>query len=642
MKISSPTDILPQRSILYAIVGLFCFALLIVYGPSLSYPFVQWDDGLLIYDNPAVRGITLQNLKTIFTTYDPELYIPLTLLSYQIDYMIGGINPSMYHFTNLVLHLLNSLLVTWLLAVFFQRRSLALFLGAIFALHPLNTEVVIWASARKDLLATSLFLGSILLYLQYCSQPSKKIYYGSIVTFGLGLFSKVTVIGLPFILLLIDWKNARRWSRQLIVEKIPFAALSIAFGVIALFGKTGVLHESSYLEKILVPLKSSIFYIQKFIIPTKLSVLYPITSEVTLSNPLFFIPAIIVVVLLVLGIYSLRKTKALFFGLAWFALCVGPTVLNFSKGDFLYYASDRYAYAGMIGLLFITGTYVSQWVSRVQRKEWIVSSAIGTIVIVGILGSIQATAWEDTESLFQHALGNYPNAAVAHNNLANNLSLQYRQEGKLEEAIALYKKALDISYTYSRNVGDTNPGVSKILSNLASAYRQQGNMVLAKETYDEALLINPVNAHALLGLGILHGQQGEIYIAETYYNAAIDTKPTLVTPYVNLGSLYVQTGRIQEAIDTLEIATLQNPFYPQAHYNLGIALRKLERNREALERFETAVELEPRFVAARINLGILYAERKKIDEAIDQFSAVLQYDPNNARARSALSQLGVQ
>jgi len=627
---------LPKKSVLWSVIGLFSFLLLIVYGHALGFDFVHWDDGILIYENPAVRGITLQNLKTVFTTYDPELYIPFTLITYQIDYMIGGINPAIYHFHSLALHILNSLLVTLLLKNLLRHNWVALFAGLIFALHPLNVEAVVWASARKDLLSTAFFLLSILGYMSFRTSQKKSHYYISIALFACALLSKVTVIGLPILLLLIDWKENRLWEKGILAEKIPYFALSFLFGFIAIFGKTTVLGSSSLEEKILIPIKSIIFYIEKFILPTKLSVLYPIASDINLHNPMFLLPLIALIALSIGVIYSLKKTKIFFFGFVWFAICVGPTLLNFFKGDFLYYASDRYAYTAMIGLLFI----LSWCFIQISQQKWIVGLCIAMLFGYSIGTIRQVSSWENTYTLFQHAIKNYPNAAAAgYNNVGNYVSLQYREDGKLEEAIELYTKALEISQTHSRNVGETNPGVSKILSNLASAYRQQGDMVKSLETYKESLRINPINTHALLGLGTYYNQQGQTDLAESYYYSAIEANPHFVTSYVNLGSLYVQAGRYDDAVDILETGVDYNPFYPQAQYNLAVALRKIGRNAESLARLETAVKLEPSFVAARINLGIQYAERQRIQESIDQFKAVLQYDPSNARARSAIQQL---
>ena len=117
--------ILKIRSHSWITIGAFFFIALLIYGAALRNGFVQWDDGLLIYENPAIRGITLANLKTIFTTYDPELYIPLTLFSYQIDYLISGSNAAFYHFHGLLLHIINALLVVWFLKLLTRNTVLA-------------------------------------------------------------------------------------------------------------------------------------------------------------------------------------------------------------------------------------------------------------------------------------------------------------------------------------------------------------------------------------------------------------------------------------------------------------------------------------------------------------------------------------
>ncbi|MBI4129132.1 hypothetical protein HY464_00395, partial [Candidatus Peregrinibacteria bacterium] len=173
-------------------IGLIIGLTFLVYGQSLGNAFVRWDDSMLIYENPIVREISWKSLKAAFTTYDPELYIPLTFLSYQIDYAIGGMHPFMFHLTNLVLHTLNAVLVFFLVTLLGipsharGRNSsnpspcplpwgegnggphfVAFAVATIWAIHPLNTEAVAWASARKDVLSTFFFLLSIILYLRY-------------------------------------------------------------------------------------------------------------------------------------------------------------------------------------------------------------------------------------------------------------------------------------------------------------------------------------------------------------------------------------------------------------------------------------------------------------------------------------------
>ncbi|MDP6562135.1 MAG: hypothetical protein QF793_04410, partial [Candidatus Peribacteraceae bacterium] len=132
---------------LYA--GLYILIAALVYGQVLTFDFVALDDGLLIYHNETVQGFSLAHVKEVFTSYDPELYIPLTLLSYMLDYTIGGTEPFVYHLQNLVWHILNSLLVGLFVFVLFCRgaeadRRLrvwgAALCGLLFLVHPINSE----------------------------------------------------------------------------------------------------------------------------------------------------------------------------------------------------------------------------------------------------------------------------------------------------------------------------------------------------------------------------------------------------------------------------------------------------------------------------------------------------------------------
>lgn len=624
-----------DRTALWVTVAAFVFVGFLVYAHSLAHQFVRWDDGLLIYENPAIRGINFQNLKTIFTTYDPELYIPLTLLSYQVDFLIAGTKAGFYHFHSLVLHILNALLTVWFVSKLMRNKWIAIVVGLAFLLHPLNTEAIAWASGRKDLLSTAFFLLTLIFYESYRETDQKKWYIGSIVAFLFGLLAKVTVITAPAIIVLICFLQKRPLHKKLIRDLVPYGVLMVMFAVIAYYGKTGVLDSSSRIEKLLIAPMSTMFYIQKLIFPTGLSVIYPFTGAVELLSLRIFVPIVLCALLLILGLNSLKKTRLVFFGLAFFVLTLSPSLLNFSKGDFLYFASDRYAYISSIGILLLFST--GAWKLR-QKYGQAIDIAVGVLLLCSAIAAYrQASVWKNSETLFTHVITQYPEAHSAHNNLGN----IYRTQGRLNDAIASYEESLRLSEEFGRGTPALY-GRSKILSNLASAYRESGDVSGATDALTQAQELNPLNSHAFMQEGIILGMQNRVNEAEQAYRKAIDLDPAFTTAKVNLGSLLINIGRPEEAIEILEDAIEWNPYYPHAYYNLAAAYRAVGRQREAFDTYIKAVDLEPAFVAARINLGILYAERKKIDEAIEQFRAVLQYDPDNQRALSALRQLGVQ
>jgi protein O-mannosyl-transferase len=621
---------LPRGPLLWSIAAAFFLVTFTVYYPSLWNPFVRWDDGLLIYENPAIRAITPATLKVIFTSFDPELYIPLTFFSYQVDYMLAGTNPIMYHLTNLILHTLNALLVCWLFLLLGISRSVALLIALLFSVHPLHTEAIAWASARKDVLSAFFFLLSVNFFLSYKKYDRQRFYSSSIVAFLLALLAKVVAAVLPGILLLIFYRtesiNGKKWAKEL----SPFVALSVIFIVIALIGKQSALSDSSLLQMILMATKSTVFYLQKLMIPTGLSVLYPYTGEFGIAD--FVVPIGVSLVLVTVMLFSLVRKKGLGLGLGFFFLTLLPTFTNFSKGGDFYFASDRYAYLPSIGILFILAHCMNTgireyWNTRFFKLPNIpvlkYASALLVISTFGWMSHTQAAVWSSSEQLFQHAVDLYPNTHVAHNNLGN---IYYRRD-ELEEALAEYNVALSIRDHH------------RTRSNYAAVLRKQGKIEEALREYDNVLSKNSNSKEAHFGLGLLAAQQGNTGQAVASYSRALELDPSFAEVHINFGALYMQMGDVASALEQYDQALRILPFSASAHYNRAIALRKLKRTKDAIAAYEQAVQLEPTFVAARINLGILYHERRKIDESIEQFDAVLRYDPNNARAKSALQQL---
>lgn len=617
---------LPPRRTLLWIIGGFFLLLFAVYGGSLTHPFVQWDDGLLIFENPAIRSITPHTLKTIFTSYDPELYIPLTFFSYQIDYLIGGTSATIYHIQNLLWHTLNALLVAWLALLLTRRGWAALFCGLLFAVHPLHTEAVAWASARKDVLSTFFFLASIIAYLHWRSDGRKRTYLWSLGAFLLALLAKVSVIGLPVILLLVDFRDRRRMSGSLWIEKIPYVALSIIFGIVALLGKTEVLSRSTPIEHILMASKSTIFYLEKIILPLHLSVLYPYEGAITAASPDFFVPAALCVALIILALLSLRWTRDAFFAAGFFLIAIAPTFLNFAKGHLdLYFASDRYAYTGSIGILFLIALGGDALAQRTRTwRNGVRAGAVCAVGVFGILANAQSAVWRDTETLFANALSYYPHAYVALNNVGN----AYRRRGQMEEAAGYYRRALE------------QKGSAYTLSNLAAIYRSQGRWEDAEKLLRQAIAAEPESKVAAIGLGTLEAARGDFDAAYAAYTRALAIDLAFAEAALNRGALLANAGRAEDAVRDYRSAIALNPFLPQAHYNLGVILAKLQRSDEAETSYREAIRLQPQFTAARLNVGILLYQRKAVAEAKEQFEAILRYDPGNAQARSALQQIG--
>lgn len=378
---------------LFSLTFGFIVLALIVYGASLQNGFILLDDPLLVQQNPVIRELTPRSIGQVFTMYDPELYIPLAFLTYQIAYQIGGLHPMIFHALNLIIHIGNALLVLWLLSLLFASKPetrnykpVTIFLGAIFLLHPLHTEAVSWIAALKDVLSAHFFLWAWVMHLRF-RQTEKRMYRrASIEFFVLACLSKVTAITLPVIVLISDWHLASenvttsspgtagrtpapgvstfsstrerlfetRWAGKVLQEFLPYFLIALIFAVIALFGKdSGALSEHVMMLTVLSG-KAALLFIGKFLMPLHFSIFYPLDRTLTILSPSVILPFIALLIATAI-IWIFRRHRLLFLGWSVFLITLAPSLLNAAKMREYFFASDRYAYLPSIGLLIIIG-----------------------------------------------------------------------------------------------------------------------------------------------------------------------------------------------------------------------------------------------------------------------------------------------
>jgi protein O-mannosyl-transferase len=627
---SSSLPRLPRKGALLGIVALFTAIMLVVYGKSLGNGFVRWDDGLLIYENPAVMEMTPGSLKRIFTTYDPELYIPLTLLSYQIDYQLGNGQPFLFHLENWFWHLLNGLFVAWLAYLLMKRKWIAVLTGLLFLLHPLHTEAVAWASGRKDVLSMFFFLATVIGYLYHRQNGSTLARRLSIIAFTLGLMSKGQILVLPAVLILLDLFRGQKFSKQMFTEKWPYFLLSIIFGAIGIYGKLRVAGASSLYEKVVMSFKSTMFYLEKLFWPDHFSLLYPYNESVTLASPDFYVPMVIVLVIVALCVLLWKKLPELWFGFAFYYLVLAPTFLNFAKGEDMgvYFASDRYPYVASVGVFLFIGLLITRMVRNAsESKEQLTAGALSLLVVapLGVLAYNQSMVWENTQTLFANVIQHYPESShVAHNNLGN----MYRLGKDLDRAIDEYNQALAIKPH------------AKTYANLGAAYRQQKKYTEAMTAYQKGITLTPGSKEAHFGLGIVYAELGQREKATEEYRKALTIDPKYEEAYTNLGSVLLAERKVDEAITQYQKALEVNKFFPDAQYNLAVALDAKGDIDGAIDAYIRAASLAPYSTAPLINLGILYAKKGDREASIRAFERVLRIDPNHKTAREALRQLG--
>ncbi|MBP9773080.1 MAG: tetratricopeptide repeat protein [Candidatus Peribacteraceae bacterium] len=590
------------------IIALFTIIGAIVFNPIFSSQFVAWDDTQLIVTNPIVHGLSIRHIIQAFSTFDPELYLPLTFLSYQIDYTIGGLNPTIFHIHNFLLHVLNTLLIVWLLFVIAKKRWIAILCGLIFLVHPLHTEVVAWASARKDVQSTFFFLASVMAYIGYqrlnnydrlgevtadvtaevraevrepqlllrIFQSSNILYWFSIALFLCGLLSKVTIATLPIALILFDLQQGRKIDKRVFIEKIPYFALSVIFGVIGLMGKQAVTLQTSLLQKIVLAGKTTSFLLLKFFVPLQLSPMYPQSSVINLSVT-FFLLLIVPIGLIICGLLFIKKWPTMSLGFLFFLLTLAPAFTNIVRAGEIEFAADRYAYLPSIGLLIVIATLMT----RIDVHRTIRFAAIGittgVLVIFSWLTHTQATVWHGSDTLFAHTLKLYPKAVPA----LVNLGSIARDQNQLDQSLTHLHAALELHDT------------SQARLQIALTLFKQNKLQEATTQAEAALVLDPKNAqaHELLGSIALSNQQFNHAI--TQYQKALAINPTLINALGNLAGLYLLGEQHAQAENLLRKALKIQPTNIGNQLNLAMALTQQGKTTDAIELYQTILADHP-------------------------------------------------
>jgi len=172
----------------------------IIYAPSCTHGFLNYDDPLYVRENVEVlQGLTAHGFSWAFTTGHSSNWHPLTWLSHMLDIQMYGMRPEYHHLTNVLLHITNTLLLFWVLyrATGFLGRSAIV--AALFAVHPLHVESVAWISERKDVLSTFFWMLALHAYISYVSRATLRRRITVAVIFALGLLAKPMLVSLPLI-----------------------------------------------------------------------------------------------------------------------------------------------------------------------------------------------------------------------------------------------------------------------------------------------------------------------------------------------------------------------------------------------------------------------------------------------------------
>jgi tetratricopeptide (TPR) repeat protein len=586
----------------WILAAILAIATIALYYPVSHHPFVNYDDNAYVTENAHVQsGLSWDTVKWAFTTYDFVNWHPLTWISHAFDYQLFQLDPAGHHDTNLVLHVLNALLLFWVLLRATGAAGPSFVVAALFAVHPVNVESVAWISERKNLLSTLFFLLALGTYTWYARKPNLARYVAVAVLFACGLMAKAQVITFPFVLLLWDyWPLQRMFAERtesslslstipgksfpwLLLEKVPLFAMCAASAVITVRaartgGTLGGIHFHPFSMRLQNAILSYVRYLGKLFWPSNLALYYPYPGKDALVW--WRISAALALLLAITAwVIANRRRRYLLVGWLWFLGTLVPVIGLAQVG--IQSMADRYAYVSFVGLFIMVcwGVADSAMIQHAPRVTVVVVSVV-VLVALFIVAQRQVSYWDDNVTLWSHAVQVTKNNTVAEDDLGGALLV----DGQAEAAMPHFYRAVTINPDdpeanlniggYEQQQRDFSPAIAhykkvisstqesavvdavvraKAFNNMGYAYRELGDLAHAREGFEAAVASNPQYVKAWIGLGLVDQKSGNLPGAIHAYNQAMNVQPSDLG-YLLLARALEQSGDNNAALTAIQQA----------------------------------------------------------------------------------------
>ncbi|HNW44295.1 MAG TPA: tetratricopeptide repeat protein [Elusimicrobiales bacterium] len=591
-----------------------CIALIggLLYAASLHFGFTCMDDDILILDQQSF----LRNAGNFFEAFRHDVffmpqgagsyYRPLLTLSFMLDAQFGGAGPFVYHLTNVLLHLLASVLLFRLLLKLRYRQTPAFFFALFFTVHPAISQAVYWIPGRNDSLLAVFSLAAFLAALNFWASGARRYAAWHLFFFALALFTKETAVALiPVCLIYRFWVD----------KKTPAAALDPVLawgwaGTAALFFllRHFALTDPQLLSNQAVGMAANFL----ILLPFLGNILFPVQLAVLAAQRDMSVMYGLIALGFIAGALALSKEKRwsrIGFGCAWFLLFLLP-----SNGSFYSIFMPHRLYLPFIGIIFVLLE-----IDLLKKLKGAAAGVLGALLLAvfSTLTLLHGRNFGDRLSFWRNAAANSPASEVAQNGLAGTLAAA----GRLEEAAVYFEKALW-----------NNPEYFKPHYGWGCALAARGRDAEAEAHYREALRLAPKNAEIYNSWGLLLAGQGRAEQAIARYRHALWLRPDYAQAQQNWGLALDAQNRPEAAAEHYREALRLDPGFGGAHYNWGVALAGQGRDEEAIAQFRAALQAEPENAEAHNNLGVLLVRRGRTEEAAAHYREALRLAPQNAEA----------
>jgi protein O-mannosyl-transferase len=484
-----------QKLIVYVVLTLVTLA---VFWQVNQYDFINFDDDIYVTENSHVQsGITLDNIRWAFSTLHAEFWHPLTWISLLFDNQLYGLNAGGYHMTNVILHILSTLLLFWL----FNRMTGAIwksaFVAAVFALHPLHVEPVAWISQRKDVLCAFFWMLTLCFYVYYTEKPVIKRYLPVLFFFVCGLMSKSMIVTLPFVMILLDYWPLKRFNLPKgnvifwqFKEKMPFIVLSAVFSTVTVYAqRIYLVNTYSAGSKFANSTVSFVTYLEKTFWPHDMAIFYPFADQLPFRQVLGSTLLIIFISIAIIIVW--KRLPYLFVGWLWYAVTLLPVIGIIRTSA--HSMHDKYTYLPSIGLAIMLAWGIGPLIkNEVLRKKILFLAAITLFAVMSALTWKQCGYWKNSAVLWSRALQVTKDNYLAYNGRGMAYGELHRYERAFEDFNLSIRLKPDYAYPYY---------------NRGNIYSMRGQYQQAIDDYNRAISLRLDSAYVYNNRGIAYLKQ---------------------------------------------------------------------------------------------------------------------------------------
>jgi tetratricopeptide (TPR) repeat protein len=559
-------------------------AVFAVYQPAWRGGYV-WDDDEHLLKNPVLQP------GGIAKVWVPGAYLnywPLTYTVYGIEHRLWGVdNPLGFHLVNIAMHCIAALLVWCVLSRL--RVPGAWFAAAIFALHPVNVESVVWIAQLKGLLSVVLALASLLFYLGFEERGKWWQYVLAIVVFMLSALAKGEALTLPIVILAIAWWQRGRIQFRDILRVVPFILIGVCMAGVEVWTQHGadVIRTDNIFSRIAIAGCAVWFYLWKLIWPVNLMPFYPRWTVDTWSV-LPYLPDIVLLALFGIAWWRRRTwgRPVVMLIVCYVALLL--PALGFVNIYFMRYSlvCDHWQYAATIVPCAVFAAACATLAGRFLPRAGAFLATMPILLAIGVLSFFQAHTYAGMEAFWETTLARNPDCWIAHYNFGEFLGGQK----KFDAARAQFRAALKIK-----------PDYAKAYYGLGMGHYERNQIDAAADDFRKSVTLDAEDPIAQYYLGLVLQQQGKAEQAIKPYERAVKLDPNYIDARAHLAPLLVQRG---------------NGAIRRGEMSIGIA------------DYEKAVESYPKYPAAQFSLATLLVSRGEFDSAIDHFQQTLKIQPD--------------